>query len=206
MTNTKVQRKDVLGNGELECMLHKAKGLPDEYERLRAGAVHGILAKTGKRRVEVARLEMGDLETCENGDLNITFTVAKKRKKEASQIALQRTKTLPAGDPYTEAVKEYYGYMKKNHPASRWLFPARVVTFSTKVFDYNRHISGRTILRIVKELNPQAWVHLYRETIGARIVDKFPTLDGMFMVANRLDITFQTAMHYFQRHVKQRIE
>ncbi len=206
MTNTKVKRKDVLSNGELEEMLERAKSMGDRYMGLRAGAVHGILAKTGKRRTEVARLEMADLNVCPNGDLDVRFTVAKKRKREATQISLQRTKTLPAGDPFTEAVKEYYWYMKKNHPASRWLFPSLVVTFNTYRFDYGRHISGRTVLRIVKALNPDAWVHLYRETVGARIVDKHPTLDGVFKVANRLDIGFNTAVHYFQRHVKQRID
>jgi hypothetical protein len=38
------------------------------------------------------------------------------------------------------------------------------------------------------------------------IVDADPSLDGVFKVSNRLDIGFDTAVHYFQRHVKQRIE
>jgi integrase len=206
MTNAKVQRKDVYSPEELVSMNKNLELFSIGYFRLRSGAIHSISYKTGKRRCEVARLLIEDLSLNDAGDLNIRFTVAKKRKKEESLILTQRTKTIPNGDSYGEMVKQYFDFMKKNHPNCKYLFPSGKAIFSNYIFDYSKPISGRQLLRIIKTLNVRGWQHLYRETVGAKIIDKNPTLDGVFAVSNRLDIEFNTAVHYFQRHVKQRLE
>lgn len=68
---------------EIDASISKADQLPNEYFRLRAKAIIGLVKVFGKRRGELSRLEMADL-TVEGGFLNITFTIEKKSKKAFS--------------------------------------------------------------------------------------------------------------------------
>lgn len=82
MTNPK---KDYKGRGiytgeEIEAMLTAADTLPTEYFRLRAKCLVALFKKFGKRRSEIARLALADIQMIGN-DLEFTFNLSKKHKK-----------------------------------------------------------------------------------------------------------------------------
>ena len=194
----KTQRKGVLSQKETDAMLKKAGELKPEYFCLRARALVS-LGKTGKRRAEVASLEVSDLRV-EGEWLYITFTVVKKRRRKHCQscgktsgastdfcrfcgtslshiepkpniMSLRRTKRFQGKSRYAQYIMEYLAYMKEHHAECKWLFPSGRCIFGVGyTFNYKRHLSGRQVLRIIQILNPKAWFHLFRETRGADIV------------------------------------
>lgn len=199
MTNVKVDRKDVISDRELESTLKEADKLPKMFFILRAKALVSILGRTGKRRAEVARLEREDVKI-KGDNLSLTFVLVKKRKK--SVITRRREKQIPVTDPLAQCIIQHWEWMKKNHPECRYLFPqTRSVFGKTLAFYNDRHISGRHVLRIIKQLNPNAWCHLFRETVGAEVVKNDPTLIGVFKVMMRLDLEKETtAWNYMRRY------
>jgi len=210
MTNVKVERKDVLSQKEIDNMLKRADKLKPQYFALRAKAIVG-LGKTGKRRAEVASLEVSDLKV-EEGFLYITFTVVKKRKKNV--LATRRTKRFSLGSKYAQYIMEYLEYMKQHHAECKYLFPSTHNIFGVSVsFSKDKHLSGRHLLRIVKQLNPKAWFHLFRETRGAEVVRADERkhgqagLETIFRVKRALDLEREaTAWRYVSRYATETIE
>ena len=210
MTNVKVQRKDVLSQKEIDAMLQKADKLKPKYFSLRAKALVSLFIP-GKRRAEVGSLEPTDIETDENY-LYITYTVVKKRKKNV--LATRRRKRLSLNSKYAQYIMEYLNYMKEKHPECKWLFPSgRSVFGSTYVFDYKKHLDGRQLLRIIKQLNPKAWCHLFRETRGADIIRADERKHGeasiltVYRVKRALDLEREaTAWRYINRYATETIE
>lgn len=210
MTNVKVDRKGVLSQKEIENMLKVADKLKPLYFALRAKAIVG-LGKTGKRRAEVVGLEMNDLKV-EEGFLYITFTVVKKRKKNV--LATRRTKRFSLESRYAQYIVEYWNHMKHHHPECKYLFPSTHNIFGVSVgFSKDKHLSGRHLLRIVKQLNPKAWFHLFRETRGAEVVRADERkhgqagLETIFRVKRALDLEREaTAYRYVSRYATETIE
>lgn len=210
MTNAKVQRKDVLSDREIEAMIVKADRLKPEYFRLRAKALVALFI-TGKRRAEVATLEKTDLKI-EEKFLYITFTVVKKRKKKV--LSTRRTKRFPITSKYAHYIMKYQAYMKKHHPKCQYLFPSTHSIFGSALAFYkNKHISGRQILRIIKQLNPKAWPHLFRETRGAEVVRADERKRGeaslmtVYRVKRALDLeSATTAWNYINRYATETLE
>jgi len=210
MTNVKVQRKDVLSQEEIEGMLAKAEEIEPEYFSLRAKALVA-LGKTGKRRAEVASLEVTDLRVKDNW-LYITFTVVKKRKKNV--LATQRTKRFPLENKFAQHILEYWNYMKQKHSECKYLFPSTHSIFGLSlVFSKDKPLSGRQILRIIKQLNSKAWFHLFRETRGADIIRADERKHGqasiltVYRVKHALDLERETtAWNYINRYATETIE
>lgn len=209
MTNASVQRKDVLSQKEIEDMLKKASELKGKYFRLRAKALISIF-RTGKRRAEVATLEVSDLEI--KGDfLYITFTVVKKRRKK--ELSTRRTKRFPLKSPYARHIIKYWHHLLKHHPKSRYLFPRGKTVFNHAYILFpNQHLSGRQILRIIKQLNQKAWPHLFRETRGAEVVRADEkrlgeaSLMTVYRVKRTLDLERETtAWNYINRYATETI-
>ena len=206
----KAERKTVIEEDEFKAMLRRAgEDQPHEYYALRDRALLCILWKTGKRRGEVARLEVADLEVDrERGLLHITFTLEKKRR--GSILTRRRTKTLSLEDPYVKPILEYLEYLKRLSPGCRYLFPStrwNPLTGALTIIG-DRHISGVQVWRIVTRAGPEAWPHLFRETQGARVVRRYGnTITGVFAVKQRLDLEqIQTAMRYVERYAVDLIE
>lgn len=210
MTNVKVERKDVLSQKEIDVMLAKADKLKPKYFSLRAKALVA-LGKTGKRRAEVASLELTDLQV-EGEWLYITFTVVKKRKKNV--LATRRTKRFPLSSEYAQYIMQYLNYMKQNHPECKYLFPSTHSVFGQTIAFYkDKHLSGRQLLRIIKQLNPKAWFHLFRETRGADIVKADERKHGeasiltVYRVKRALDLEREaTAWNYINRYATETLE
>lgn len=214
MTNVdkelKESRKGVISTEEMMDMLAKADKLELEYFRLRAKALIGLF-KTGKRRAEVSTLEMNDL-TVEGDFLYITFTVVKKRKKNV--LSTRRRKRFLLQSQYARFIMDYWRYMQEQHKKCKYLFPS-VRNFFGEAFIFyeDRHLSGRQILRIIKQLNPRAWCHLFRETRGADIVRADERKHGqasiltVYRVKHALDLERETtAWNYINRYATETIE
>lgn len=209
MTNAKVDRKDILSPNEIDGMLQKADQLKHEYFRLRAKALVSVF-KTGKRRAEVSSLEKTDLKV-ERGFLYITFTVVKKRKKKV--LATRRTKRFRLKSHYAQHILKYLDYMKEHHPKCKYLFPSSRSVFGQTFFLYqDKHLSGRQILRIIKDLDPNAWPHLFRETRGAEVVRADErkgrlSIFTVYRVKHALNLEREaTAWNYINRYATETIE
>lgn len=210
MTNAKTQRKDVLSQKEIKGMLRKADQLKPDYCRLRAKALVSLF-KTGKRRAEVGGLEQTDLRV-EADFLYITFTTVKKRKKKV--LATRRTKRFPLTSQFAQYIMEYLDYMKQHHPKCKFLFPSVRSIFGQALFFYpDKPLSGRQILRIIKQLNPKAWCHLFRETRGAEVVRADEkrlgeaSLMTVYRVKRALDLEREaTAWNYISRYATETLE
>lgn len=211
MTNVKVQRKTVLSSKEIDKMLKNAEKIPDLYQQLRAKAIVCILKIFGKRRLETAQIGIDDLETTEE-DLIITFYVTKKRTKQA--LATQRRKSVSLKSKYAKPIVRYLEYLKNVFPNTKYLFPSTRYGFDRLVsVDLDRHISGSQIYRIIKDLNPNAWVHLFRETKGAEIVIREEKEKGsadlmtIYKVKRTLDLKdTKSAFKYVDRYGIQKVE
>lgn len=232
---------------EMTQILKQADLIENEYFRLRAKAIIGLLKIFGKRRIELSFLEMADIYV-ENGMLYITFTIAKKHKRGKSQFIeylkrigdlslpsktyseiesewkewtktpegintkiVKRPKMTPLTDKYALLILDYFQYVQKHFPASKFLFPSGKALFGncnlTKgCADYmifpDKALSGRQILNIIKELDTQVWTHLFRKQKGTETAKKYGrTLEAVFMVKDTLDLSrTETAMHYIEEN------
>lgn len=209
MTNPKVERKTVYSEREINGMIETAHSW-DRYERLRAKALVALF-RSGKRRAEVASLEVDDLAL--KGDyLHVTFAVVKKRKKSVS--VRRRTKRYHRKGHFARMILEYWRFMKQQHPQCKFLFPSRRSVFGESyVFSRDRHLSGRQILRIIKQLNPDGWCHLFRETRGATIIKEDEAENGqvslytVYKVKHALDLERETtAWNYINRYASEVVE
>lgn len=209
MTNVKVKRKDVLSHDEITEMFKTADRILNEYSRLRARAILSLFI-TGKRRQELALLEMDSLKV-EGDFLYVTFTVVKKRKKNVMSTA--RTKRFPLKRYYAKCILEYHEWIQKHQPNCKFLFPSCHNVFSIAIsFSRDQHLSGRQFLNIIKDLNPNAWCHLFRETRGAEVVKEDERKTGqvsiftVYKVKHALDLEKETtAWNYVNRYATETI-
>jgi len=212
------ERKTVVSEEEFKEMLAKADRLKPEFFALRAKALLCILRLTGKRRGEVAQLQLDDFKV-EGGFLNITFRLEKKKRgfklcpncgvknvKEAkfcrqcgfdlSNAPVQRrgkqaesVKAVPLSDPYVKPILDYISSLEKLEPKPKYVFPTVKSLFGSDLIIYpNQHLTGRQIFNIVRGLSDLVWPHLFRETVASDIVKQDPTLIGAFKVQRRLDL------------------
>jgi len=206
MTFVRVQRKDVLSSEEIEEMIRSADSLKNEYFRLRAKCLISLFA-SGKRREEVASLGLNDIYV-DGQFLYVRFTVVKKRKKQT--ITKVRTKKYPLNSRFTQYILDYWNWMKKHQPECKYLFPSITNVFGQALaFHKDKHLTGRQILNIIKELNPKAWCHLFRETRAANVIrtdqakgklDIFTVYRVMFS----LDLEREsTAWNYIRRYASE---
>jgi len=210
MTNVKVPRKDVISDSELELMEKKADQIQEPYFKLRAKAVLSLL-ETGKRRAELASLEVSDI-TEDQVFLYVRFTVVKKRKK--SERTLQRTKKFSRDSKWAQYIRAYLDFLKREYPESKFVFPLGRFRFgSGYVVDPKQHIRPQEIWRIVKNLNPDDWPHQHRERRAVRVIRadeaKFgeAKLETVYRIRNVLDLEReQTAYNYIRRHETQKVE
>lgn len=238
MTNPKSKRKNYTEN-EVDKMLKKAEQLP-EYFRLRAQCLVAIAYRFGKRRIEISRLLIDNFKTTET-DLEIEFTLAKKRKRGLHQYLKHLeiynpqalTKPLPElkemwrewqqtneghkitettalksidlRDKYADYILNYLEYMKTKYPESKFVFPSGYMVFGNYTVDASEHISGSQLLRILKVLTKDGWLHLFRKTKGEQTARQYGrTLESLHNVATTLNVTDQTAMHYIEKYVPQK--
>ena len=218
MTNVKkqIKERDIIGDKELADLEKKATSITDVYTRLRALSLLAIFSLTGKRVSEVSILKMSDVTVYPNRVV-FKFTLSKKRRKEkqpdgsVKSIKKYETvkKTISKTNPLTQHVINYYDFMKKNHAKSLYLFPSGLTFFGdTRIFYDQEHISRSQIWRIIKQLSPKIWLHLFRETVGGRIAEEDGmTINAIYKIKNRLNLVREdTAFRYVKRYAEDVIE
>jgi len=197
MTNPKKEyaKREPLANDEILAMLKKADEIKNEYFRLRVKALIGLLKKFGKRRIEIARLKRSNLEVKEDY-LYVTFTLAKKRKDNLTSLH-----KVSCRDFYAKLIIEYMEHLKQHVPNTVYLFPSGKAVFESYIILPDKHLSGRQLLRLVKQLNPRAWMHLFRERLGGEIAERMGrTIGAVEEVKDVLDLEKEeTAWHYVKR-------
>lgn len=200
MTNVKVElrNRDILGNQELGEMLEKAQANSIEFFKARDSCVIALLRLTGKRREEIAILPMENVWIAEN-NIFVKFLLV-KRRKNPDKVSLKKIST---NHQLARYILDYLAWLSKNLPDTKFFFPSNFYSGLTQQceFDFYKHLSGSQIYRIVKKYNPQAWCHLFRDTVGADIAKSDPTLMAVFRIKQRLDhVNEQTAWKYLRRY------
>jgi integrase len=212
------ERKTVVSEEEFREMLAKAEELKPEFFRRRAKALLCILRLTGKRRAEVAQLELDDFKV-EEGFLSIRFRLLKKKRSfklcsecgaknvknakfckqcgfDISDAPVQKrgkteesVKAIPLEHPLTRPILEYLEFLEKFEPKPKFVFPSVKSLFGESLIIYpERHLTGRQIFNIVRGLSAMVWPHLFRETVASDIVKQDSSLIGAFKVQRRLDL------------------
>lgn len=196
----RVGRKTVISDEELEAILTKANKIQNEFYRLRALAVISVLRLTGKRRGEVAMLELANFKVEDDRYLSITFTLEKKRKGKV--LNKQSKKLIPLSDSLTKHILKYLSYLRSIPNPPKYFLPrtCQNILFNLFLIDKDHHIKGRQVFNIVRKLTDKVWPHLFRETVASDIIKKDPTLIGIFKVMQRLDLeSYETGFHYLRR-------
>jgi len=214
----RVHRKTIITDEEFKEMLRKADRISNKFYRLRAKALLCILRLTGKRREEIANLELGDVYT-EGDFLYLRFRLEKKKRRFKvcpecksrntvkadycqkcafplpSSTIMKRgrsedsIKAVPLSDPLTKPILEYRKLLETFDPKPRYYFPSTRNVFGlTTVILTENHLTGRQLFNIVRSLSDKVWMHLFRETVAADIIKQDPSIIGAFKVQRRLDL------------------
>jgi integrase len=133
-----------------------------------------------------------------------TKTEAGYRVKEEKRI-----KSVDVNDKYTRLILDYLDYLNEHYPDARYFFPSGTEVFGTSyIISEDKHLSGRQLLRLIKPLNENVWLHLFRETKGAEIArEKGRTLDAVYSVRETLDLENETtAYRYVRRYAVQEMK
>jgi hypothetical protein len=114
-----------------------------------------------------------------------------------------KPKVMPLSDKYAKLVLEYYEYLKQHYPFAKFLFCSGKVVFGTYYLHQEEFLSGRQILNLIKDLDPQVWCHLFRKGKGSEVARKYGrTLESVFMVKDTLDLErTETALRYIEENV-----
>jgi len=232
----RVNRKTVISAEEFSEVLEAARLLTDEFFRLRALAVLCLLMLTGKRREEIARVQL-DFIRIEHGFLSVTFELEKKKRRKricpdcetvnskASSFCKKcgltivgieprsnkkpdlSTKAISLNDPLTQPIVEYVDNLRNRINTPKFLFPRGKMVFGNYFLIRNRHLTGRQIFNIVRGISELIWPHLFRETVGSEVIKNDPTIIGAFKVMNRLDLeNYETGFHYLKRYASDIIQ
>jgi len=193
------ERRTVIANEEFAAMLSKAAQIENEFLRLRNLALLCLLRLTGKRRGEVAMVPLDSIKV-ENEFLAVTFLLEKKRK--GSVLRKQAIKLIPLTDSLTEPIIKYLDHLKGLEPKPKFLFPSVKSFFGTSfIIQFNKHISGRQVFRVVRSTSASVWPHLFRETVGSDVIKQDSSIIGAFKVMRRLDLEdYKTGFNYLRRY------
>jgi hypothetical protein len=110
--------------------------------------------------------------------------------------------------PYAQIILEYFDYVKSQLPECMYLLPAGKAIFSDYAIDFEHHIGDGTLLDIVKALNPDCWMHLFRELKGGEVAKAHGrTLESVYEVKEALDLENEvTAYNYVKRSVVRKMQ
>ncbi len=121
----------------------------------------------------------------------------------------KRTKSVKLTDRYAKHIVAYKDYMQREYEDVVFLFPSGHSVFGDAyTVHVDKHLTGRHLLNIVKQLNRRAWLHLFRETKGAEISrDLGHTITAVTQVRDMLDLEKETtAWNYVRRYAVQEVK
>jgi len=116
-------------------------------------------------------------------------------------------KKIDIEDKYAQLIIEYYEFMKAKYPEAIYLFPSGKAVFEGYYVVPDKPLSGRQILRIVKQLNKTVWIHLFRSDVARGIAERMgKTMGAVTEIKETLDLEKEsTAYIYVRRHGVQEI-
>ena len=201
----KTKREDVLRNKEVDRMLKRAEKGVVNYRPLTSGpgfkdpnkiifskisfnskmiqCLIALLWLFGKRITENLKLKREDIEIHDN-NLYVHFFVLKKKRQKAAVIPHRKLKRMTLENPYVKYVLQYIETIV--NPGAP-LFPGRsrhqIVTVKNKelektyVYDqkHKPRMSRQHAYRILKGLDPKAWLHLFRHSVATEMAERGAT-------------------------------
>jgi len=209
MPKFKYKREDVIRSEELEEMFNKLEGndyMTGYYKthlygeeitqnfRFNCRMVQCLIALLwlfGKRKIENLTLRRRDVYV-RGRWLYVRFKVRKKkdRKQEATPITYLKKVTLD--NPYVEYVLRWvetidnpdaYIFPGRTRPKIRTVKMRNKETGKVKVYTYRDeeegYLSPQMAWKIIKFLNPKAWVHLFRHSVATQMAEEGATEDEL---------------------------
>ena len=124
-------------------------------------------------------------------------------KKEITSL-----KSIEAKSPFAIHIINYWKYVKTEIPNAKFLFPSGKAIYNKYFIHNENHLEGQSLLLIVKSLNSDLWMHLFRELKGGEIAKKFGrTIQSVYEVKDALDLEKEeTAWHYIKRSVAKKMD
>ena len=192
------KRETIVTDEEMRRILTRADQIKDEFYRKRTKALVCVLRIFGKRRGEVARVKLSDVDVTER-HLKVTFTLLKKRQLQVLQK--RATKAVVLSDPLVDPILEWLNNLADLDPIPQFLFPRTRSLFGAgKIILETEHISGRQVFNILRSVSDRTWPHLYRETAACDVILKDSSIFAAFKVMRRLDVKdFRTGLGYVRR-------
>jgi len=176
----KAVREDVLRKPEVDAMLEKAKDLP-LGERLQCFIALAWLF--GKRVSEILQLKREDIYFDERF-LYVRFKVGKKRAKGETPIPRFYVKKISLKHPYVQYVLNWVNKIQEGYifPGStgrkvikvKAKYRDRSGNLVEKEYQYEReggHLSDARMRQLIKLINPNAWWHLFRESLATQMAE-----------------------------------
>ncbi len=157
MPKIKTRRKDILRKEELNELLEKADSY---YNGSRIQCLIALLWLFGKRITENLMLKRKDIFIKE-GYLYVYFHVKKKHDRKAKPIPRRFLKRKTLRNPYTKFVVQY---TEKITDPEAYVFPSERSAYG--------YMSRVQAYRIVKQLDPNAWLHLFRESLATKMAEE----------------------------------
>ena len=176
----KVRREDVLRREEIDLMLERAG---EVYMGERLQCIIALAWLFGKRIKEILRIRREDVWT-DDKYLYVRFLVEKKRSRGEFPISRFYTKKINLSNPYVPYVLNWI-----NKVSSGYLFPGntkpRILKVKAKYRDstgrivekeyYYKleggHLSDARLRQLIKEINPKAYWHLFRESLATHMAE-----------------------------------
>jgi len=207
MPKITTERDDILRKPEIDIMLKDAEST---YNGERLQCIMALAWMFGKRINEILRLKRDDVWV-DGGFLFVRFLVSKKKTREGSPIPKPFLKRIRLEHPYVQYVLSWIEKIKDGY-----LFPSHrePTTFRVKrkdketgqvikIYEYEReggYVSDRRVRQQLKQVNPKAWLHLFRESLATYMAEHGATEEDLmhWFDWDRVD----TAHEYVKRGTK----
>jgi hypothetical protein len=151
-------------------------------------------------KIKKGEIPIADLSSKSYSELHQAWETWAKTEEGIKFKIVKKPKATPINDKYGKLIFEYYSYMLKHFPRCQYFFPSGVRRY---ILRNDQHLTGRHLLRIVKQLDKTLWLHLFRKGKGSEVAKKYGrTLDSAFQVKETLDLErTETALRYIEENV-----
>jgi len=178
MPRIKVKRSDILRKPEIDRMLEKAGAL---YNGGRLQCIIALAWIFGKRIIEILRLKREDIWTDEHF-LYVRFHVGKKKTRREPPVPKPFLKRIRLDHPYVPYILNWANKIKEGY-----IFPSYSKGYThyvklkdketdriKKIYHYEMeggHITPVAVRKQLKQINPKAWWHLFRESLATYMAE-----------------------------------
>lgn len=207
MPKITTERDDILRKPEIDSMLRDTSSI---YNGERLQCIIALAWMFGKRINEILKLKRADIWV--QGDfLFARFLVSKKKTRKDSPLPKPFLKRIRVDHPYVPYVlswinKAKEGYLFPSHRGSSMLrvkLKHKETGEVIKVYEYEReggYLTPRRVRQQLKQVNPKAWWHLFRESLATHMAEEGATEEDLmhWFDWDRVD----TAHEYVKRGTK----